>query len=87
MARYPIDVSRDAYHGSSNTRRIKAMRHNEIASILENHINTNVASSTQSHHQFTYAVLAAKLNLYLEDVRDVLFDQDCGHNGFSVIKD
>ena len=87
MVQFPIHVSRDSYQGSNTNRRIKAMRRNEVAAILENHINSVIATSEQSHHQFTYAGLANKLGLFLDDVKEALFDQDCGHNGFSVLKE
>ena len=87
MARFPIQVPGDAYQGSNTSRRIQALRRNEAATILENHINSVVAASDQTHHEFLYAMLASKLNLFPEDVRALLFGQDGGHNGFSVIKE
>ena len=87
MARYPISASRNGYSGSNTTRRLEAMRQNEIAIILEDYINAMVAPSDRPRHDFTYTQLALALNLAQSDVQKILFGLDCGHTGFSGLKD
>jgi hypothetical protein len=86
MVRYPISVPRDGYRGNAPRRKRKQQRRNEVAKEYEEYLNRKIAETPDETQMFSYASIARELNLFLEDVRDVLFAVDCGHNGLTVQK-
>jgi hypothetical protein len=86
MPVHPIRVPRDAYRGSNPRRLRKRQEFNELAQMLESYINDTFAKSGETGTVFIYANIAQKFNLTTEQVRDVLFAVDGGHNGITVTR-
>jgi hypothetical protein len=86
MVSFPISVPRDGYGGNDPRRRRKQQRHNEVARECEEYLNRKIAEDEAETQVYHYSSIARALNLFLEDVRNVLFAVDCGHNGLTVRK-
>jgi len=86
MVTYPIHVPRKRYRGTNERLTEKTISYNELASLLEAHINKKIKDGEGEVHQFLYWSLASELNLDEKEVRDILFGVDCGHNGLTVSK-
>jgi hypothetical protein len=82
MTIYPIRVPRPHYRGANPVKRAQFAEKARIAQRLEDHIN----SQMEGHEiqTFTYGFIAAELKLPLEQVKDLLFAVDAGHNGLTV---
>lgn len=87
MTSYPIHVQRDHYRGRDPRRRERQRRHNEVAQICERYLNEKIATSPANVQTYLYYQVARDLRLPLEEVREVLFSVDGGHNGLTVRKD
>ena len=85
MASFPISVPRDGYRGSDPSRR-KQQRHNEVAKECEEYLNRKIAENSSETQVYHHVSIAHDLNLFLEDVHNVLFAVDSGHNGLTVHK-
>ena len=72
MPLIPIRVPRDPYRGSNANRRRKAAEFDRIAEKLEEHINREMAMSSETRHVFVYGELAFDLGLLQNQVRDAL---------------
>lgn len=86
MVSFPISVSRDGYRGSDPRRRRKQKRHSEVAKDCEECLKRKIAENPSETQVYHYSSIAHDLNLFVEDVRNVLFAVDCGHNGLTVHK-
>jgi hypothetical protein len=86
MVSFPISVPRDGYRGNDRRRRQKQQQYNEVAKECEEYLNRTIAANPAETQVYYYAYIAGDLNLSVEDVRDVLFAVDCGHNGLTVSK-
>jgi hypothetical protein len=86
MVSFPVSVPRDGYRGNDPRRRRKQQRHNEVARECEEYLNRKIAEDAAETQVYHYSSIARDLNLFLEDVRNVLFAVDCGHNGLTVRK-
>ena len=86
MVAYPIRVPRKQYLGAKPSLRRKTAEHNELAKILEKHINDCVAERDDEIQVYIYGFIAADLGLRVDDVRAVLYGVDAGHNGLTIVK-
>ena len=86
MPVYPIHVPRSRYRGNNPRLLRKAQRHNEIARTCEDYLNRKVAEQRENVHVYIYGFMASDLGLTAEEVRDVMFAVDCGHNGITIRK-
>lgn len=86
MVAYPICVPPKHYRGTKEALRRKSAIYNELARTLEKHINDSVAECDDEIQVFHYGSIAAELGLHVDDVRDVLYGVDAGHNGITVVK-
>ena len=86
MPVYPIHVPRSRYRGNTPRRLRKAQRLNEIARTCEDYLNRKVAEQRENVHGYSYGFMASDLGLTAEEVRDVMFAVDCGHNGITIRK-
>lgn len=87
MVKYPIRVPRDYYQGRQPARQRKAAKHNELAKLLETHLNQQIEANNEPIQQYVYGFIAHDLGLDEEQVRNVLFAANCGHTGLTVVKD
>jgi hypothetical protein len=86
MPVYPIHVPRSRYRGNNPRLLRKAQRHNDIAMACEDYLNRKVAEQREDVHVYIYGFMASDLGLTTEEVRDVMFAVDCGHNGIAIRK-
>lgn len=86
MVTYPISVPHKQYQGSNQRRRDEVRRHNELAELLQQNINEKMRRGSEQMYEFTYREIALELQLTEEEVFDLLFAVDCGHNAITVIK-
>jgi hypothetical protein len=86
MPVYPIHVPRSRYRGNNPRLLRKAQRHNDIAKTCEDYLNRKVVEQPGDAHVYIYGSMASELGLTTEEVRDVMFAVDCGHNGITIRK-
>ena len=86
MPIYPIHVPRSGYRGNNPRFLRKAQRHNEIAKSCEEYLNRKVAEQREAVHVYLYGFMASDLGLKTDEVRNVMFAVDCGHNGITIRK-
>jgi hypothetical protein len=86
MARYPIRVYPKPYGGRDPKKLKKFYEELRLARILEDHLNQKIAANPKKEQMYLYGPIADELSLSLEDVRRLLFNVDCGHNGLTVFK-
>ncbi len=84
MVGHPITVRRDYYSGRVEQRRRRARDDNNLARLLEAHVNAQLARVTEWPHLCLYDEIAHDTGVDAETVRRLMFSVDCGHNGFTV---
>jgi hypothetical protein len=67
--------------------REKIRRFNELAELLEKHLNIKIEQNPDNIQQYVYGAIAAELGLARREVEDVLYGVDGGGNGLTVVKD
>ena len=77
-----ISLKRKNYRGSDPKMRLRVSKYNEDTAMLEAHINQKIQNSET--RRFIYAEIAHETGLKLKRVRDILFQINCGTNGFSI---
>jgi hypothetical protein len=83
---FPIRVPRKQYRGSSDFLRRRTVEHNQCAVRIEQYLNDRIATDPNSIQTYTYEFITLDLDLTAEQVREILFSVDCGHNGLTVAK-
>ena len=86
MVAYPISVRRNNYRRSNASKRAKAQQENRIASILEDHINSQLRAQASPVQDYQYHAIARETGIDERVVRDLCFSIDCGHNGFTAYR-
>lgn len=86
MPVYPIHVPRDPYYGSNPAHLRKQERFNGIAKVLESYLNNQEEENDKEPLMFDYWEIANATGHSEEDVRNVLFGVDAGHNGITIYK-
>lgn len=86
MVTYPIYVQRDGYHGANPNRRQKAIKTNIVAAELERFINEKLKNQKEPIRSYMYQEIVIGTGIDYETVRDLCFSIDCGHNGFTSIR-
>ncbi len=55
--------------------------------MCEDYLNAKMADEqSESAHVYIYGFMARDLGLTTDEVRDVMFAVDCGHNGITIRK-
>ncbi len=83
---FPIRVPRKQYKGSKDSLRRKTVEHNQCAVRIERYLNDRIVADPNPIQTYTYEFIALDLDLTAEQVREILFGVDCGHNGLMVAK-
>ncbi|MTK64799.1 MAG: hypothetical protein F8N15_09845 [Methanobacterium sp.] len=86
MITHPIYVKRISYRGTNARKRSKVAEQNRIAAALEAHINKLLLEQTAPICSYLYHDIASATGYSVEQVRDLCFSIDGGHNGFTAIK-
>lgn len=86
MVKYPITVGRIGYRGNNPSRRMKIAYQNEIAAKLESAINELLLKQEQPIQSYLYHEISSITGYSVEQVRELCFSIDCGHNGFTAIR-
>ncbi len=84
MVIYPISVPLNPYRGNDELKKRKTHRHNQIARMCEEYLNSKIQQDNSEIQQYLYYSIASDLQLTVDEVRDVLFKVDCGYNGLTV---
>lgn len=83
---YPISVKRSNYRGSDRRKCEKALETNRVAALLEKYINEKLKKQKAPIQWYLYYEIAEETGIPIEEVSDLCFSIDCGHNGFTAIK-
>lgn len=82
MVTYPVRISAPPYRGSKPALRQKAREKAQLADALESYINERMEG--QEVRTFYYGIIAIDLSIPVDQIKDLLFALDSGHNGLTV---
>lgn len=82
---YPIKVPRN--HSANKRYREKNRRFNELADLLEKHLNVKIEQNPDNIQQYFYGAIAVELGIPEREIENVLYGVDGGGNGLTVVKD
>ncbi len=84
MLVYPIRAPFRPYGGRDEAKRERTARRNRAAERIADYVNRRLESSTAETEVFVYGLVASKLGLTTEVVRDVLTEIGGGNTGVTI---
>lgn len=86
MVTFPVSVARDSYRGNDARKRSKAAQNNRDATALEQAANNLLRDQAEPIKSYRWHELCQASGLSLDTVKRLGFSIDCGHNGFTAIR-